>query len=387
MPDGRLLLVVPSGTSFLAFFQEVAVAWRDSGRAVAVATSAELPGATAAGWPAGVERLHLPDLRGGSPMRLTTAARVLGAHVRSWRPSLAHAHFTAAATALAVTGLPAGVARLATFHGMHMSSRPGSGSLLASLAERLAIRRMDHVWVLNAEDEEFLRRCGLGSRVSRLAAFGVGCDLERFDPNRFTASGRQAMRESLGISQDADVVAFVGRRTAFKGFATTVRAFQLIRSARPAARLLLLGAGDRLHASGLTAAEARDLENDPAVVDLGWQQDVSPALSIADLVVFPSTREGMPVNLMEALAMGVPVVASQTRGCRDIVDHGLNGVLVERCTVHDIAEAAVRLLVDRLLREEMARTAFLSRQRFDRRSFMDAQLDAYETMLSSITCS
>ena len=381
MTTARLMLVVPSATSFHAFLRQVAVAWQDLGGRVAVATAEELPGTASQDWPPGVERLPLPALRNGSPWGLAVAARSLGRHVRIWRPELVHAHFTAAALVTAMARVPKDVLKLATFHGLHASSETGSSSLIVRAAELLAIRRMDHTWVLNAEDETWLRNRALGERVSRLPCCGVGCELTRFDPGRFSAADRRRTRELLGIPMDAEVVAFIGRRTAFKGFDTTVRAFRMIRSARPTARLLLVGAEDPLHATGLSAAEREYLRNDSTVVDLGWRNDVSTALSIATIVVFPSTREGMPVNLMEALAMGVPVVSSRVRGCHDIVEDGKTGVLVPRPTADDVAKAAVQLLADRSLREAMARNALGSRQRFDRRAFVTAQLDAYHSLL------
>jgi len=383
--DDRLLLVVPSATSFRTFLQEVAVAWRDTGRAVAVATSAELRGSTPYEWPHGVERLHLPELRGGSPSRLLSAARALGAHVRRWRPSLIHAHFTAAAAVLAITRLPAGVLRLATFHGLHMTAGRGAGSLPAYLAEGFAIRRMDRAWVLNIEDEEYLGRYGLGNRVARLASCGVGCDLARFDPSRVTASEQHTLRHSLGIAPTCDVVTFVGRRTEFKGFATAVRAFRLIQSKRPSARLLLVGAEDPLHATGLTSEETRALREDVAVIDRGWREDIVADLAISNLLLFPSRREGMPVNLMEALAMGVPVVASRARGCRDIVDDGETGLLVSDLSAESVASAAVKLLSNSVLHKFMSGNAWSRRGRFDRRLFVNAQMSAYDALSGSHT--
>jgi len=383
MIAARLMMVVPSATSFHVFLRQVAVAWQDLGGRVAVATADELPGAAPQDWPPGIERLSLPALRSGSPWGLAAAARSLGRHVRIWRPALVHAHFTAAALVTALARVPDDVLKLATFHGLHTSSTTGSRALIVRIAELLAIRRMDHTWVLNAEDETWLRNRALSDHVSRLQSCGVGCDLIRFDPERFSAATRRRTRELLGIPMDAEVVAFIGRRTAFKGFDTTVRAFHLIRLARPNARLLLVGAEDPLHATGLSPAEREDLRNDSTVVDLGWQNDVSVALSIATIVVFPSTREGMPVNLMEALAMGVPVVASCVRGCRDIVEDGKTGVLVARPAAYDVAQAAVHLLANQSLREAMARHTVGSRQRFDRCVFVTEQVTAYHSLLRS----
>jgi glycosyltransferase involved in cell wall biosynthesis len=156
-----------------------------------------------------------------------------------------------------------------------------------------------------------------------------------------------------------------------------VRTFLQIAGNDPRLRLLLLGAPDPLHPSGLTSAEDRARKNCPKILDVGWTADVASYLAISDVVVFPSLREGMPVCLMEALAMGVPVITRASRGCRDVVRHGRDGLVLHDCTADSLGRAMKRLAQDDGLRGRFSAEALAGRQRFDRRIFIREQIDLY----------
>jgi glycosyltransferase involved in cell wall biosynthesis len=391
----RLLLVVPAATSFLTFLADVAAEWRRLGGVVAVATGPDLPGhrlpghgqpgdASAAGghgaWPEGVERLPLPEFRMGSPLAMFRAAGSLRGHVRAWRPDIVHAHFAAAVFLAALvrtfTGHPP-LVWMGTFHGLHGSAGSGPRSAVLVAVERWSARRMTQVCVLNAEDRAALQPRIGGVPVHVHASCGVGCDLDRFDARRFSAADRVAARQAAGLSPATFVLVFLGRQTAFKGFDAAVRGYRRLRNAGIDAALVIVGSADYVHGSGLTAAERRDLDRDPHVVRTGWQWDVSPWLAIADCCLLPSVREGMPVSLMESLAMGVPVITVDSRGCRDVVRDGVDGFVLPSTAPEGLAEAALKLATDRPLRESMRAAAVAGRGRFDRRLSTAEQIAIY----------
>ena len=380
----RVLVVVPSGTSFHTFFRSVADAWRETGGDLAVAAGPDLPGQTTE-WPEAVKRFPLPAFRGGNPWRIFTAGRRLVDVVTRWNPAVVHAHFAAGVVAAAVARPVVGDRRrrwVGTFHGLHMAmaGTRSVSSRLTATAERWAARRMDTVCVLNREDAVAMRAILPRNRVHVVASCGVGCDLETFDPCRFPAEIRQELRGRLGIGLDSLVVAYVGRRTAFKGFDVAVRGF--MRAGLEQASLLLVGAPDDAHASGLTAAERSTLAVDPRVIDAGWQWDVAPYLAVADICLLPSTREGLPVTAMEALAMGVPVLTVDSRGCRDVVRDGIDGFVLPAADAHLIAETLRGVAARRDCLCRLATAAVAGRARFDRRRYVAAELELYSTELS-----
>jgi glycosyltransferase involved in cell wall biosynthesis len=373
----RILLVVPSASSFRVFLRELAERWVAEGGELAVATSSDLPGVVDDRWPQGVVRFALPDFRKGGVLGLWRAACTLGRIVREWRPQLVHAHFGVAVLVCALARRRSDGARwLASFHGLHATAERRTAAGLAGRVETWSARRMDRVCVLNREDQEYLAARMPAGRVRLQPGFGVGCLLDRFQAERFDAATRAKLRRDLEIVDRAPVLIFVGRQVAFKGFAAVVRAWDLARRELPGLRLLLVGTLDPLHPNGLGDAE-QALLTDPAVLNLGWRTDVEALLAISDLCLFPSRREGMPVNLMEALAMGVPVITSDTRGCRDVVRDGVDGIVLATEDPAEWAQACVALLRDDTRRAAYQAAAIAGRGRFDRRLFIEEQLELW----------
>ena len=350
-----------------------------------VACGPDLAGHQQSDWPMGVERFEIPiDRAGGLLGTLRTAIR-LRSLVAKWRPDIVHAHFATAALATAFASI--GITRhhprwMATFHGLHATVATSWRSRLAGLAESFTASRMSTAWVLNDEDRMVLdRRVGRGI-VERVPGFGVGCDLAQFDPCRFGDAERARLRQQLGIPPLARALVFIGRCTAFKGFDVAIRAFAHVAESDPELHLIVVGAVDKLHGSGLSAAEWQEVRANKHIHLLGWQADVAPWLAIPDLCVFPSEREGMPVNLMEALAMGVPVVTFDARGCRDVVRDQVDGSVVSDRHAMALACEIQALLRDKSRLSTFSANALRGRGRFDRRRFVDFQINAYEERLN-----
>jgi glycosyltransferase involved in cell wall biosynthesis len=380
----RLLFAVPSGTSFLTFLRGVAEKWRDQGGAVAVACGGDLTGHDQAPWPVDVERVPIPFERSGGVAGAIRAARRLRSIVAEWRPDIVHAHFAAAAfpAALAsISATPSHARWMATFHGLHATVATAWRQRLAGVAESFSAARMSSVWVLNDEDFSFLNRSLHGGIVERVPGYGVGCDLAHFDPKRFDPAERCRVRQALGIPPEAPVLIFVGRCTAFKGFDLAAKVFEEVSLSYTDVHFLAVGAIDPVHGSGLSAYEWARLRANDRVHLLGWQADVAPWLAIADLSVFPSVREGMPVNLMESLAMGVPVVTLDARGCRDVVRDRIDGVVVRDRTVTALASEVRSMFSNSDRRNAYSGNALAGRDRFARSRFVDFQVDAYAMRL------
>lgn len=385
-PSGRLLLVIPSATSFLTFFRGVAEEWLRRGGAVAVATGPDLASHSGETWPAGVERLELPATRLGSLVGLPRAVGRLRRMVLDWRPGIVHAHFAAAAVLAAATRTTIGKSDaewMATFHGMHLTASQSIGSRLLAAVEVWAARRMSQVCVLNREDRDALRTRLPKARVFCHESFGVGCDLQAFDSGRFPAAERAGIRARLGIPATAFVAAYVGRQVAFKGFPAVVRGFRAANAAGLNGWLVLVGEADAAHRSGLSAEDSLFVATDPRVVRTGWQWDVAPYLAAADVSLLPSVREGMPVSAMESLAIGTPVITTDARGCRDVVRDRVDGIVLAAAEADQVAAALVECAGDRRLLDALRTAAIAGRSRFDSRHYAGEQIELYSTVLAS----
>ncbi len=111
---------------------------------------------------------------------------------------------------------------------------------------------------------------------------------------------------------------------------------------------------------------------------LGSRHDVHALYAGMDIFVLPSHREGFPRSVMEASAMGVPVVATDIRGCREAVDHDRSGLLVPKKDPEELAAALIALVTDADRRRRLGAGAIeLARDRFDTNHQIEASLLAY----------
>jgi len=324
---------------------------------------------------AGVSYHDVPMPRGANLLTHLRAARELRRLVDELQPDLVDVHYSAAMLSAALARTSAWPRTTAIIQGLRFPTLSGPRGHVERIVESWAARRMDEAVVLTADDLEALEQNGV-TNASLLESCGFGCDIERFDRDRFSAADKARIRADLGLAPDEFVVIYVGRFVAFKGFDVTVRAFDSARSRAANVRLLLCGVPDSLHPSGLSDAEAQALEQNEQVQRLGWVKDMERVLVVSDLCVFPSTREGMPVNLMEASSMGVPIITCDSRGCREVVRHGENGLVLAPRDPEALADAMVDLVDDRARLQTLQDNALASRARFDRRHFVDERVAA-----------
>lgn len=299
----------------------------------------------------GVRHVALPSsTRGMNVVADIRAMRELWRILRDERFDVLHTHNPKPGLYGRVIGRLAGVPVVVhTTHGLYAS--PGdrwTRRAVVYTLEAVASRFSDAELVQNPEDLALMARWRLVPR-RKLVLLGNGVDLSRFDPCRFAPDQRAALRRGIGIDADQVVVGTVGRLVAEKGYPELFEAAALLGE-----RYALVVVGpedpekaDRLPAELLGQAKAR------GVRFLGLRRDVDALYSAMDVFVLPSHREGFPRAAMEAAAMGLPVVATNIRGCRQVVDDGVNGFLVALRDPRSLAAAIRRLGEDAALRQRM----------------------------------
>ena len=213
------------------------------------------------------------------------------------------------------------------------------------LAKPLARIRID-AWTARWADGVYVNAEAIGRvlarregiPVNRIWTVPTGIDVAHFAPRPVDES----LRARLGLERGDRAVMNVGRLAAYKGQEFLIRAMPEVLRAEPRARLVLIGDGPR-HGEfqGLAAA----LNVSERVVMAGEQQDVAPILAGADLFVLPSTEEGLPHALLEAMAMGVPSVATAVGGVPELLEGC--GALVPPADPGALARAILDLLGDR----------------------------------------
>lgn len=301
---------------------------------------------------------------------------------RDLRPDIVHTHNPKPGVYGRLAARAAGVPVVVnTVHGLYAlpDDRLAKRAVVYGL-ERLAASCSDAELVQNPEDVTTLRRV-LHVPASKVTLLGNGVDLERFHPVGDGGATRRRVRAGLGLSDDAVVVGAVGRLVLEKGYQELFGAWRVVRDHHPGAELVVVGPHDPEKSDAVPAAvleEARD----HGVHLVGMRHDVEDLYRAWDLYVLASHREGYPRSAMEAAASGLPVVATDIRGCRQVVDHGSTGLLVPVRSADDLAAAVGGLVGDPDRRRSMGAAALeRARSRFDQRRVVDITIRTYERLL------
>jgi glycosyltransferase involved in cell wall biosynthesis len=271
---------------------------------------------------------------------------------------------------------------IGTFHGLSFPvvKKLGMG-LLFYIIEHFSFRRLDEIWVLNESDYKIISN-KYPEKVRLLKSFGLGCDIKRFNPASFSVQERSDLRAQLKINPDDFVLTYTGRFVQFKGFNKVLAAFKRLGDEHHInLKLIMIGGYDSLHSTGLSKAEENELKKSENIILTGFTNQIEKYLSITDLFVFPSTKEGMPVCIMEALAMGVPVLTTNTRGCNELVTDQFNGLLTNADpNVNEIIEKILLLVSNRGLLNKFAQNALNERTKLDRNHFINEQIQIMQSL-------
>ena len=222
-------------------------------------------------------------------------------------------------------------------------------SRTASVAKRLyrfAFRFPREVWFLNQDDRQAFIDQNLLVHPDRARLLhGEGVDLDDYAFQPLPRANPQT---------EGFFFILIGRLLWDKGVAEYVDAARRLRLKYPYARFQLLGPAGVDNPSAITLDEVQAWQREGVIDYLGEAHDVRAFIGNADCVVLPSYREGVPRTLMEASAMGRPIVATDVPGCREVVENGVTGLLCEVKSADSLAQQLERLLLSsHMARAEM----------------------------------
>lgn len=195
---------------------------------------------------------------------------------------------------------------------------------------RLSLRRSERVFFQNADDRNLFLQAGLSLPHAADVLPGSGVDLAHFLPMPPEPAQRRPFRFLL-----------VARMLKDKGVEEYAAAAAIVRRHAPEVEFQLLGAIDKDNPNSIPADRIAQWEETGLLRYLHKTDDVRPFIANADCIVLPSYREGVPHSLLEAAAMARPIIATDVAGCKDVVDHGVNGLL---CQVRSAADLAAKML-------------------------------------------
>lgn len=274
--------------------------------------------------------------------------------------------------------------RIFTLHGLVSDSKRGIYKTLMAITEKISCSIAKKVIVVSpslkthAEQQNILP-ANKAVVIEKGSANGI--DLNKFSRMPSVIEAALQLRSQYNLNENDIVLCFIGRLTKDKGIDILFEAFN--RLSKKYNNLKLLIAGPLIPENPFSPRFIQQLHNDPSVIFMGKVSDIIPIYILADIVILPSFREGLPNVLIEAAAMETPVIASDIPGCRDAVQHGFNGNLFEKGNIAELITNIEVLINNSELRKTYGKNGRLfAASNFDNKKIWKGQLDIYETVLT-----
>lgn len=300
------------------------------------------------------------------------ATRMLRRQIRSESYDLIITHTSLAAffTRLAVKGMKERPALINVVHGyLFDEDTPLVKRWILMAAEFLMIRETDLLIVMNEWDWQAAGKYRFGRRIERIP--GMGVDYSRLDSAG--AEDGLLLRKRLGIPEDAFVLIYPAEFSKRKSQHVLIEAMQYLPEN---VWLVLCGEGDCFSAC---RALAKKLRVEQHILFPGQVRDIAPWYRMADALAASSRSEGLPFNAMEAMHLGLPVIASAVKGHEDLVSDGINGFLYPYGDARTCAERVRMLLSDTALYRKFSARAVESSSCYALQDVLPKVMELFES--------
>lgn len=293
----------------------------------------------------GVQAHHIDIARSPFMVQYNYAAlHQLAAIIKSYQIRILHCHTPVGGLLGRLAGrLCKGLVVIYTAHGFHFyRGAPLLNRVAYYSVEKALAKSTDFLIVINREDYEIAKKFRLkkNGRVEQIP--GVGLDLEKFHP--LPEERRRILRRQLGIGTEDCFFVSVGELNENKNHRVVLEALDKLRHLRGSLAGIRYGiCGDGFFRDRLQRWIA-ELNLSGVVTLYGYRTDIPQMLGCADAAVFPSIREGLGMAGLEALAMGIPVIAADNRGTREYMRHGKNGFVCSPHNGEEFARSMERIL-------------------------------------------
>lgn len=283
--------------------------------------------------------IDLPCDRNPFAGGLIKSVRILKEHITTNQYDIVHCHTITGGIIgrlAARKSRKSGLKVIYTNHGMHFYKGASFLRWLIGFPVEWVLSHVTDLFVaINSEDYENAKRFFKNVRVEKIN--GIGVNLKNFHSEANNKS--IALKQQLGIPRDAYVLAYVAEINKNKNQTGLIKAFSIIKKEIKNAVLLLIGPD---HSNGNIQADISNCEYKDDIILTGWRNDITEILTVVDVVTASSISEGLGLNVIEAMAAGIPVVAYDNRGHREIINNK-NGVLVPMNHPVEMANAVVEL--------------------------------------------
>ena len=335
-----------------------------------------------------VETYAVELTRAITPIADLKAVFKLTSYLRKEKPLIIHSHTPKAGIISMLAGWLAGVPiRLHTVAGLPLLEVKGFKRRILDFVEKLTYKLAHKVFPNSFELKKIILDLNYANE-SKLKVLGNGSsngiDTTYFDPQRFTEDFKSDLRSKFGIPQEDIVFVFVGRLVKEKGIEELVRAFNELRVSSPKCSLLLIGPYEQ-DLDPISEEIIQEIEKNPKIITTGYELDVRPYFAIANILTFPSYREGFPNVVLQAGAMSLPAIVSDINGCNEIINDGENGIIIPVKSEEALKVAMKKLVDDIDLRSQLTLNARqVIQKKYEREYFWQILLKEYKELESSL---
>lgn len=279
----------------------------------------------------GIKTIPVEMTRKITPFKDIVAVIKLYKIFKKEKPDVVHTHTPKAGTVGMIAAKIARVPnRLHTIAGLPLVEANGHKRILLNLVEKITYSCATKIYpnsyglkniILkhNFTKEEKIKVLGNGS--------SNGIDTNYFNPALFSNSDEDILKEKLKIKSSDFIFIFIGRLVTDKGINELIRAFKKLNDTNSNIKLLLVGPYEH-DMDPLLPETIHAINNNENIISAGWQNDVRPFLSISNVLVFPSYREGFPNVVMQAASMNLPCIVTNINGCNEIIKDNINGTII-----------------------------------------------------------
>ncbi|WP_271767094.1 glycosyltransferase family 4 protein [Aquimarina algiphila] len=333
----------------------------------------------------GVRVIPIEMTRKITPVQDLKAVFALYRLFKKEKPDIVHSHTPKAGTLSMLAAKLAGVPhRLHTIAGLPLLEATGAKRTLLNTVEKLTYACATKIYPNSTGLNDIIIKHKFTSpKKLKVIANGSsnGIDTSFFDPGLYSDEDNLKLSKSLGISSSDTVIVYVGRLVRDKGIHELIDAFKKLNTESANAKLLLVGAYEK-DLDPLSPETEEEINTNPNIIMVGWQDDVRPYFAMSDILAFPSYREGFPNVVMQAASMGLASIVTDINGCNEIItDSNNNGKIIPVKNAEQLFENIKLLVNDDTLRTTLAANARTSiTSRYERKVVWNAILEEYRQL-------
>lgn len=332
----------------------------------------------------GVKTFWVEMTREITPVKDILAVVKLVFYFLKEKPLIVHTHTPKAGVVGMLAAKIAGVPiRLHTVAGLPLLETTGTKRKILEWVEKFTYQLATRIYPNSIGLKEIILDHGF-TRENKIKILGKGSsngiDTSYFNPGEYSISEGLNLKTKMGVPQNNLIYIFIGRIVSEKGINELIDAFKQLQKIHPDVTLLLVGPLEE-HLDPLREESMQEIKNNPNIISTGYQNDVRPYLAIADILVFPSYREGFPNVVMQAGAMGLPSIVSNINGCNEIIEEGKNGFIIPVKDKQALFQSMEKLLKDSVLRNNVSgRSREIICNNYDRKEFWKILKNEYDLL-------